>query len=384
MQFEFQIVPRIYFGEGSSKRLGELVHGYGAKTVFFCYDKGVAKLAAGYIQDLKDSGLKVVEFSDIMPNPTNTMMDEAGELAREANADVVVALGGGSCIDTAKVVGILLTNPSPCLQYTEANDPQMPVKNPNKPLIAIPTTSGTGTEATIFTIITAPALSRKVAIPSPYVAANVAILDPAIMVALPPAVTAYTGMDALTHAIESYTAKNASPFTDDLAIRAIKLISQNIIEAYKNGSNVEARANMHLASLMAGIAFGNAFVGMVHAIAHPISAHCNVAHGLANATCLSYVMDYNAPVVPDRTIDIGVAMGLDLQGLSKEEACKKTVAAVQKLVDDLKIPKLSEVGVTEDKLEPIAKDAVVEIPSIFNAREVTKEACMEVLRKAFK
>lgn len=384
MEFEFQIVPRIYFGAGASNKLGEIALSYGAKTVFFCYDKGVAKLAAGFVQTLKDSGLEVVEFSDIMPNPTNVMMEEAAQLARKANSDVVVALGGGSCIDTAKVVAILLTNPSPCLQYTEANDPQMPVKNPNKPLIAIPTTSGTGSEATAFTIITAPALSKKVAIPSQYAAANAAILDPAIMVALPPAVTAYTGMDALTHAIEAYTAKNANPFTDDLAIRAIKLIAQNIIEAYKNGSNVEARANMHLGSLMAGIAFGNAFVGMVHSIAHPISAHCNVAHGLANAACLSYVMDYNAVVVPDRTIDIGVAMGLDLQGLSKEEACKKIVAAVQKLTEELKIPKLSEVGVTEDKLEPIAEDALVEIPSMFNAREVTKEACMEVLRKAFK
>ncbi|MDD4238804.1 MAG: iron-containing alcohol dehydrogenase, partial [Desulfotomaculaceae bacterium] len=333
------------------------------------------------MQTLKDSGLKVAEFNGILPNPTDESMEEAAQLAREANADVVVAFGGGSCIDTAKVVSILLTNPSPCLQY--AGPPNL-VKNPGKPLIAIPTTSGTGTEATPFTIITVPSLSKKVAIASPYVAPRLAILDPAIMVGLPPAITAYTGMDALTHAIESYTAKNASPFTDDLAIRAIKLIAQNIMEATNNGSNVEARANMHLASLMAGIAFGNAFVGMVHAIAHPISAHCNVAHGLANATCLSYVMDYNAVEVPDRTIDIGVAMGIDVQGLSKEEACKKTVAAVQELIDTLKIPKLSEVGVTEEKLEAIAEDAVAELPSLFNAREVTKEACMEVLKKAFK
>ena len=381
MQFEFSIVPHIQFGAGASNKLGEMALNYGAKTVFFIYDKGVAKLAAGFMQTLKDSGLKVAEFNGILPNPTDESMEEAAQLAREANTDVIVALGGGSCIDTAKVVSILLTNPSPCLQY--AGPPNL-VKNPGKPLIAIPTTSGTGTEATPFTIITVPSLSKKVAIASPYVAPAVAILDPAIMVGLPPAITAYTGMDALTHAIESYTAKNASPMTDDLALRAISLIAQNILEATNNGSNVEARANMHLASLLAGIAFGNAFVGMVHAIAHPISAHCNVAHGVANAACLSYVMDYNAVEVPDKTIAIGVAMGIDVQGLAKEEACKKIVAAVQQLVIDLKIPKLSEVGVTEDKLEPIAEDAVVELPSIFNAREVTKEACMEVLRKAFK
>lgn len=381
MQFEFSIPPYIHFGEGATSKLGEITLNFGAKTVFFIYDKGVAKLAAGYIQALKDSGLKVVEFDEIIPNPTDEVMEEAAQLAREANTDVIVAFGGGSCIDTAKVVAILLTNPSPCLQY--AGPPNL-VKNPGKPLIAIPTTSGTGTEATPFTIITVPSLSKKVAIASPYVAPTVAILDPAILVGLPPAVTAFTGMDALTHAIEAYTAKNASPFTDDLALRAISLIAKNIMEAINNGSNVEARANMHLASLMAGIAFGNAFVGMVHAIAHPISAHCNVAHGVANAACLSYVMDYNAVAVPDRTIDIGVAMGIDVQGLSKEEACQKIVAAVQKLVVDIKIPKLSEAGVPGDKLEQIAEDAVVELPSLFNAREVTKEACMEVLRKAYK
>lgn len=381
MQFEFSIPPYVHFGEGTSNKVGELALGYGAKTVFCIYDKGVASVAAGVVKTLKDSGLKVVEYDGVVPNPTDEVMEEAATLAREANTDVVVAVGGGSPIDTAKVVAVLLTNPSPCVQY--AGPPNL-VKNPGKPLIALPTTSGTGTEATPFTIITVPSISKKVAIASPYVAPTIAICDPLLTVGMPPAVTASTGMDALTHAIEAYTAKNASPLTDDLSLKAITMIAENIVEATNNGSNIEARAKMQLAAFMAGVAFGNAFVGMVHAIAHPISAHCNVAHGVANAACLSYVMDYNAVEVPDRTIDIGVAMGLDLQGLAKEEACKKVVDAVQKLVEDVKIPKLSEVGVTEDKLEPIAEDAVVELPCMFNAREVTKEACMAVLRKAFK
>jgi Alcohol dehydrogenase, class IV len=211
----------------------------------------------------------------------------------------------------------------------------------------------------------------------------VALCDPLLTVGMPPSITASTGMDALTHAIESYTANNASIPTDDFALRSISLISQNIVEATNNGVNIEARGNMQLGSLLAGIAFTNAFVGMVHSLAHPISAHCHVAHGIANATCLSYVMEYNAVAVPDRTIEIGIAMGLDLKEMTKEEAIKKVVSAIQNLVDTVKIPKLSAVGVTEDKFNMIAEDAVMEIPSQFNARTVTKEACLDVLRRAF-
>ncbi len=380
MEFMLSIPPFIHFGEGVSKKSGEIALNFGSKTAFCVYDKGVAKVAAGVVETLKASGLKVVEFDGVLPNPTDSLIEEAAQLARDANSDVVVAVGGGSSIDTAKCIAILLTNPSPITLY--AGPPNL-VKIPAKPLIAIPTTSGTGSEVTPFSVVTVPSISKKVAVAGQFVAPAIALCDPLLTVGMPPSVTASTGMDALTHAIEAYTAKNASIPTDDFALRAISLISQNIVEATNNGSNVEARANMQLGSLLAGIAFANAFVGLVHSLAHPISAHCNVAHGIANAACLSYAMEYNAVEVPDRTIDIGVVMGLDLQGLSKEKAIQKVIAAVQELSDTVKIPKLSAVGVTEDKINAIAEDAVVEIPSQFNARTVTKEACLEILRKAF-
>jgi len=380
MNFTFNVAPRIHFGEGTAKQTGEIALQLGAKTVFCIYDKGIAAVAAAVVQMLKESGLRVVEFDGVQPNPEDGMIEEAASLAREAGADAVVAVGGGSSIDTAKAVAVLLTNPSPLTQYT---GPPNQVKIPGKPLIAIPTTAGTGSEATDVAIITVPAMAKKVAMVGRYVAPTVAICDPLLTVGLPPALTASTGMDAFTHAAEAYTCKLASIPTDAFALRAISLIAGNIVEATTNGGNVQARTNMLLASLLGGIAFSNAMVGMVHSLAHPISAHCHVGHGVANAACLPYVMEYNAPAVPERTIEIGVAMGLDLQGLPQEEACAKVVAAVKELIERIKIPRLSEAGVTEDKLEAIAEDAVVEVPSQFNPREVTKEACLAVLKKAF-
>ncbi|WP_094607678.1 1,3-propanediol dehydrogenase [Sporomusa silvacetica DSM 10669] len=380
MKFMLSIPTFIQFGKSVSKKAGEVALGFGAKTVFCVYDKGVAKIATGVVETLKESGLEVIEFDSVLPNPTDSLIENAAQLARNAKADVVVAIGGGSSIDAAKGIAILLTNPSPITLY--AGPPNL-VKIPAKPLIAIPTTSGTGSEVTPFSVITVPSISKKVAVAGQFVAPAVALCDPLMTVGMPPSITASTGMDALTHAIESYTANNASIPTDDFALRSISLISKNIVKATNNGANIEARANMQLGSLLGGIVFANAFVGMVHSLAHPISAHCNVAHGIANAACLSYVMEYNAVEVPDRTIEIGVAMGLDLQEIPKEEAIKKVVSAVQDLVDAVKIPKLSAVGVTEDKFNVIAEDAVVEIPSQFNARTVTKEACLDVLRRAF-
>ena len=380
MQFKLSIPTLIQSDIGISQKIGEVARSFGAKTVFCVYGKGVAKIAVDIVAVLKKSGLKVIEFDRVLPDPTDVLIEDAAQLARSAQTDVVIAIGGGSSIDAAKGIAVLLTNPSPITLYSGAPDL---VKIPSKPLIAIPTTSGTGSEVTPFSIITVPSLSKKVAISGQFVAPAVALCDPLLTVGLPQSITASTGMDAFTHAIEAYTAKNSSIITDDFALRAIALISQNIVEATNNGANIEARANMQLGSLIGGIAFSNAFVGMVHSLAHPISAHCKVAHGVANAACLSYVMEYNAIEVPDRIIKIGLAMGLDLEELCKAEAVKKVISAVQNLVDALNIPKLSAVGVTKEKFNIIAEDALREIPSQFNARAVTKEACLEVLRKAF-
>ena len=378
-QYTFTVPSFVHFGPGVAKKAGEIAIEFGAKKVLCIYDQEVAKIAAGIVQTLKDAGLEVFEFDGVIPNPTDAVMEEAAKLGREANVDMVFGIGGGSSIDTSKGVKVLLTNPSPINQYIGMGN----IPNPTKPLCCIPTTAGTGSEVTSMTIITEPKNSRKIAVGGRYLPPEVAIVDPELTLGMPPSVTASTGMDALTHAIEAYTCKLADPITDALSLKAIQLIYNNLPKAVFNGEDLQARTDMLLGSMMAGIAFNNAFVALVHSIAHPLSARCNLPHGVANAAVLPYVMEYNAPVVPERTIDIGIAMGLNLQGLDKAEACKKVVDEVYNLMKLVKIPTLKEAGVPESILETIAKDTMVEPPTSANPRIPTEADVLAILKKAY-
>jgi alcohol dehydrogenase len=378
-QYTFTVPSFVHFGPGVAKKAGEVALEFGAKKVLCIYDQGVAKIAAGIAQTLKDAGLEVFEFDGVIPNPTDAVMEEAAKLGREANVDMVFGIGGGSSIDTAKGVKVLLTNPSPINQYIGMGN----IPNPTKPLCCIPTTAGTGSEVTSMTIITEPQNSRKIAVGGRYLPPEVAIVDPELTLGMPPAVTASTGMDALTHAIEAYTCKLADPINDALSLKAIQLIYNSLPKAVFDGEDLQARTDMLLGSMMAGIAFNNAFVALVHSIAHPLSARCNLPHGVANAAVLPYVMEYNAPVVPERTIDIGIAMGLNLQGLDKAEACKKVVDEVYNLMKLVKIPTLKEAGVPESILETIAKDTMVEPPTSANPRIPTEADVLAILKKAY-
>jgi alcohol dehydrogenase len=378
-QYTFTVPSFVHFGPGVAKKAGEVALEFGAKKVLCIYDQGVAKIAAGIAQTLKDAGLEVFEFDGVIPNPTDAVMEEAAKLGREANVDMVFGIGGGSSIDTAKGVKVLLTNPSPINQYIGMGN----IPNPTKPLCCIPTTAGTGSEVTSMTIITEPQNSRKIAVGGRYLPPEVAIVDPELTLGMPPAVTASTGMDALTHAIEAYTCKLADPINDALSLKAIQLIYNSLPKAVFDGEDLQARTDMLLGSMMAGIAFNNAFVALVHSIAHPLSARCNLPHGVDNAAVLPYVMEYNAPVVPERTIDIGIAMGLNLQGLDKAEACKKVVDEVYNLMKLVKIPTLKEAGVPESILETIAKDTMVEPPTSANPRIPTEADVLAILKKAY-
>jgi len=378
-QYTFTVPSFVHFGPGVAKKAGEVALEFGAKKVLCIYDQGVAKIAAGIAQTLKDAGLEVFEFDGVIPNPTDAVMEEAAKLGREANVDMVFGIGGGSSIDTAKGVKVLLTNPSPINQYIGMGN----IPNPTKPLCCIPTTAGTGSEVTSMTIITEPQNSRKIAVGGRYLPPEVAIVDPELTLGMPPAVTASTGMDALTHAIEAYTCKLADPINDALSLKAIQLIYNSLPKAVFDGEDLQARSDMLLGSMMAGIAFNNAFVALVHSIAHPLSAHCNLPHGVANAAVLPYVMEYNAPVVPEKTIDIGNVMGLNLQGLDKAEACKKVVVKVYNLMKLVKIPTLKEAGVPESILETIAKDAMLEPPTSANPRTPTEADVLAILKMAY-
>lgn len=381
MQFMFGIPSFVHFGEGVSQKLGETAAGMGAKKAFVVYDKGVkaAGIVDGLIASLKAAGVEAVEYDGVLPNPPDTQVEEAAAIARSANADIIVAVGGGSSIDSAKAINILLTNPSPINQYDGINT----VKAPGKPLIAIPTTAGTASEVTAFSIVTDTARKKKMVIGGQFVGATLALADPLLTVAMPPKITASTGLDALTHAIEAYVSKWAMIPTDVLALKAIDLIRSNIVKATRDGSCVEARSAMLLGSMMAGFAFTNAVLGLVHSIAHPLSAHFNLHHGVANAIGLPHVMEFNLPSAPARFRDIAGALGIDVTGMSDAAAAQAAVDLVKGLNKELEIPTLKECGITRDMFDLIAEDALKEVSTLFNPRDPSKEDILAILEKAY-
>ncbi len=381
MEFMFTI-PSVIFGPGSSKKIGEILKHFKAKNVRVIYDPRVKAggIVDGIVDALKSAGLNIVEYGKVLANPPVESVEEAAELAINANTDVIVAIGGGSALDTAICVKVLLSNPSPITQY---EGPFNKFKDPLKPLIAIPTTAGTGSEVTSMAIITDEANKRKFAVGGRDCYATVALADPELTVGLPPFFTASTGIDALTHAIEAYTCKVASPMTDILALKAIDLIYRNVAEATKNGKNIEARSNMLYGSLIAGAAFSNAMVALAHAIAHPLSAHCHIGHGVANACVLPYVVEFNAPACMTRTKEVGIAMGLPVKDMSEADAVKAVVEALKALNAEVGIPSLEGAGIPKDILPVIAADTMKEAPMMFNPKECTEAEVMEILQKAF-
>jgi len=382
MNFMFGIGPDIMFEEGVSKKIGNIINDMNAKNVYCIYDKGVksAGLVDGIVASLRKSDLNVTEFDGVEPNPSDTTVEAAAKIGREAKTDVIVAVGGGSSMDVAKAVNVLLTNPSPINQY-EGIGAKM---NPTKPLILIPTTSGTASEVTGFSIITNTAELRKFIIGGKEITPTIALADPELTYGLPSAITASTGMDALTHAIESYiSAMNSIP-ARAMTLKAIELIYKNIVTAYQEGKNKEARANMLLGSMMAGFGFTNTGLGIVHAFAHPFSAHFHISHGLANAIALPYGIEFNAAVVPELIKDCGIAMGLDVKELSDVEGAKIVVKALKDLCKKLDIPTLGGAGVTEDKLPLLAKATMEEKISLAtNQRELTEKQALDLLKRMF-
>jgi alcohol dehydrogenase len=381
MEFMFGIPSFVHFGEGASKKLGDIAASFGAKKAFVVYDKGVkaAGIVDGLIASLNAAGVTTIEYDGVLPNPPDTQVEEAAALARSANVDIIVAIGGGSSIDSAKAINLLLTNPSPISLYEGINI----AKVPGKPLIAIPTTAGTASEVTSFSIVTDTVRTKKMIIVGQFVGATIALADPLLTVGMPPKITSSTGMDALTHAIEAFVSKAASPVTDVIALKAIELISHNIAKATKTGSDLEARTNMLLGSMLAGYAFNNAILGLVHSIAHPLSAHFHLPHGVANAIGLPYVMEYNALTTPAKFKLIAVAMGIDVTGMTDNAAAQAAVELVKNLNKELEIPTLKDCGVTKDKFDRLAEDALVEGSTFFNPRDPSKQDILSILEKAY-
>ena len=381
--FSFFVPTRIEYGTGKVNQLVEEVKGINAKRPLIITDKGLVK--AGVLKEieeqLKANNIEYAVFSDVESNPRDVNVEKAADIAREHKADMMIGVGGGSPMDTAKCAGMLITNGGKIEDYYG----YYKIKKQGLPLITIPTTAGTGSEVSIWAVITNTKKEKHVKeiLGSQLMCPTVALVDPLMTVGLPPHLTAYTGMDALSHAVEGYFSLVAEPIADVIALSAIQLITDNLAPATFNGNNLEARDNMMLGSLMAGIVLGVTDCGAIHCLGHAIGGLYDVHHGLAMAIFFPYVIEYNLGACPERFVDIARAMGENVDGLPMIEAAGKSIDGIVKLLRLLRIPTLKDVGVKEQDFEELAKLALADPTSEANPRKMTVEGMIEILRDAY-
>lgn len=379
MQFNFDVSPTIIFGMKKIDEIGNLISDFKSRKTMIVCDK--AMLDLGFVEkvsrqlDLK--GINYCIFDKVLPNPTDILIDEASNFAKENNIDSLIAIGGGSVMDSAKAINILLTNGGQISDYAGVNM----VKNPVLPLILIPTTSGTASEVTSVSVITDTSNHKKMVIAGQYVCGNIALCDPALTLNLPKDISASTGMDALTHAIEAYVSKLASPITDTLALKSIELIMTNLEEAVDSGSE-KSRSEMMLGSTMAGIAFNSALLGLVHSLAHPLSAHYNTPHGVANAIFLPAIVEYNMDSIGEKRIPLAKAMKINTSSLKDEEVSKAIVKKLDDLSTSINIPTLASLNISKEDFPMLASDAMKEFSTMTNPKETSQEDLIKIMENA--
>jgi len=375
----FRIPSVVVYGRGALERVGEEARRLGVKALIVC-DAAMERLGvvAQCRSHLAKAGVEAAVYAGVNTEPVDTYVDEALACYREEGCDHLIALGGGSAIDTAKAVALVAENGG-CIADYHAG--ARPVCRPAAPLIAVPTTAGTGSEVTDVTVITNTATAVKMMIKHPALLPTVALVDPLLTVSSPPAVTAATGMDALCHAIEAYLSRRAQPLTDGLALTAVRRIAGHLRRAYTNGQDLEAREAMALAAMEAGMAFSNASVALVHGMSRPVGALFHVPHGIANAMLMPAVLAYTKPACVARLAVIGRAMCPDASGASDEEAADEAIREIKRLCRDLAIPNLQAWGVAEkdlcEKATKMADDALASGSPANNPRVPTRE---EIIR----
>ena len=381
--FQFSLPTMLIGGEGVAREAGPELAKRGVSRLLVVTDKVVrqAGLVDPVVAGLADSGVELAAvFDEVKPNSEVGLVDRGAALARGAGVDGILAIGGGSVIDTAKGVNVVLGNGGSILDYQGYGA----IGRPLLPLLAIPTTAGTGSEVTHIAVIKDDAGRTKLSYVSPHLAPAAAILDPLMTVTMPPAVTASTGMDALTHAIEGYVSTAHNPVSDGLALAAMQEIHRWLPRAVHHGDDLEARQHMLVAASLAGAAFNSALVGCVHAMAHAAGGLFGIAHGLANSILLPHGMAYNLVACPDRFRDIAAALGCRVDGLSAVEAGKLAVQQVAALARECGLPaRLQEAGIPEEGLAEIAENAVVDGAMFTNPRPAETEEILEVLRKSY-
>ena len=382
---EFRMPKSVLYGRNSFEKLGDQSRKLG-KRAFIVSDTIMEKL--GYVERCVDhlnaKGITVITYNEVNTEPTNLHVLEALSICKEGKCDFIIGIGGGSCIDAAKAVAVLYTNGGEIEDYVQKD---IEIEYNPLPLIAIPTTSGTGSEVTSVAVITNKKTDVKMMIKHPSFIPHVAIIDPIFTSSVPPHITAATGVDALCHAIEAYISKVSQPLTDVLALSAIESIMKYLRIAYEDGDNMEAREAMMIASLQAGIAFSNASVTLVHGMSRPVGALFHVPHGISNAILLPAVLEFTKMSAIKRLAEVGRSLNKDLYSHSNEEVANYTIAEIKKLCFDLRIPNLREYGIDEVEFEnaisKMAKDAIESGSPGNNPRVPSYDEIKELYRKCF-
>ncbi|ADO81852.1 iron-containing alcohol dehydrogenase [Ilyobacter polytropus] len=378
--FNFKIPQNINFGMGSLKKLPEILKENNSEHVFLISDRGLESIGVvKKVQDIIESGgIKCTAYLDVKPNPTIDIVNEATALYKDCGATSIVALGGGSPLDVSKTVGVLAKYGGRITDY-EGMDK---VPGPIVPMIAIPTTAGTGSEVTASSVITDESRNYKFSIVSYETLPKYAVLDPELIMTAPASIASSCGVDALIHAIEAYLSRNASPFSDAMAEKAMELIGKNLRRFVENRKDEEAACGMMSGSNFAGISFAWARLGNVHAMSHPVSAFCHVPHGVANSVLLPTVMEFNALVDNGRYEKIYNYIREGNEAI-KDFKPEMLIEELKNLNEDLGIPKsLSEVGVKEHMIEDMAKDAMKSGNVLANPRETSLDDMIELYKKA--
>jgi alcohol dehydrogenase len=372
--------PTLLVGPGSSARLGQAVAGFGHRKILIVTDSIIAKL--GLLKGLTDAltagGAQFVVFDEITPDAPIPLIEKGIAFYQRQGCDAIVAFGGGSSMDASKAIAVAISNPKPLRQLAGyLKGLRAPV-----PIYAVPTTAGTGSEVTVAAVISDPESHKKLVIVDPRMVPKMAALDPSLMTGLPPHITAATGIDALTHAIEAFVGHWATPYSDGMALSAVGLIFDNLRTAYTHGKNLEAREKMALASTYAGFAFTRANVGYVHAIAHQFGGLYHTPHGLANAIMLPYVLKYSRPAITERLALLAVAAKVGTDGEATDVLAQKFLDAVDQLTHDLGIPTFLE-ALQEADIPALAKAACSEAHTGYPVpRYMSQEECEDLIRLA--
>jgi alcohol dehydrogenase len=381
--FSFTGAGKIVFGTGSFQKLAEHVQGLQGRRPLIVLDKNLA--AAGFgkkVADVLDgSGLKLSFFEQAEPEPRLELADEGAKAALKGKCDLVVGIGGGSAMDLAKAVAAVAGNKGKATDYLGLNK----VPGPGLPTIMVPTTAGTGSEVTFTAVFVRRNLEKKEGMNSPFLYPDIALLDPELTLSLPPEPTATTGLDALCHAIESYTSIQASPMSEMVSLEAIRLISDHLRTCVHNGADLEARAEMLLGSLYAGLGLANAGVTAVHSLSYPLGGKYGVPHGLANTLLLPHVMAFNLPGNLEKFAAIAEVMGELVDDLPLREAAWQAVEAVNALIEDCGISQtLEDLDIPQESFQDLAKTAMtVARPLQNNPRKLTMEDAIEIYEDAY-